>query len=388
MKFFSSKNFWFNLGLLFGSIVLSLILVEIVLRLTTPKVVEDDPVLGVRGAPASDWDMAGFRNEKVLTEAKVVALGDSQTEGNNASREEAWPQVLGRLMNKSVYQIAAGGYGPVQYNYLFDEALKKKPEIIIIGFYLGNDLLDAERLVYSRDYWKSWRLPGYQAVSSSTNYRLILSYGLEPGTLAYKFKLVRDWLRNYVYLYALAGNATRSWRENWGLASKLSDNLADVSRLSIERPDLVWVYEDAKVGTVLSPTYRLISVDLSEAKAQEGWRLTKRAISELVAKANKAQVRLIINVIPTKEAVYLTKMEKSGEPIPENFSAYWQAEKELNSLVGALCRELKIECVYPLGDLASSLTRGEKIYGITMDGHPLNTGYEVIARYLYKYLGR
>lgn len=386
MTFFYSKNFWLNGSLVAGSVVLALIFTEIILRLLSPAPIIEDPILGVRGAPAADWDEAGFRNEKVLTTASIVALGDSQTEGNNATREEAWPQVLGQLGSTTVYQLAAGGYGPIQYNYLFDQAVKKNPETIIVGLYLGNDLLDAERLVYTKDYWQEWRRNGYQSVASSTNYRLTLAYGLEPGTLAYQLKATRDWLRNNLRVYALAGNATRGLRESLGLAQKLPESLNDVSKLSAERPDLVWVYEDEQVGTVLSPIYRLGSVDLSQAKTAEGWRLTTRALTELATKAEDHKVRMIINVIPTKEAVYLLHLEKSGQKIPDSFKFYWKAEQQLVQEVRALCSSLQIECIFPLADLTAVLGRGEKIYGVTMDGHPLARGYEVIAKSVFNYL--
>ncbi len=386
MTFYYSKNFWLNGSLVVGSVILVLIFTEIILRLLSPAPIIDDPILGVRGAPSADWDEAGFRNEKVLESAKIVALGDSQTEGNNATREEAWPQVLGQLGSTTVYQMAAGGYGPLQYNYLFDQALKKNPEIIIVGLYLGNDLLDAERLVYSKDYWQSWRRDNYQSVASSTNYRLTLAYGLEPGTLAYKIKSSRDWFRNNVRVYALAGNATRGLRESLGLAQKLPQSLNEVSKLSAERPDLVWVYEDEKVGTVLSPIYRLGSVDLSQEKTAEGWRLTTQALTQLAAKAKNNKVRLIFNIIPTKEAVYLSHLEKSGKEIPDSFKFYWNAEQKLGQEVKTLCSSLGVECIFPLPDLTAALGRGEKIYGVTMDGHPLARGYEVIAESVFNYL--
>lgn len=388
MAFYRSKNFWLNLSLVLGGVIIALAGTEIVLRLSAPAPIVEDPILGVRGAPAADWDNDGFRNEKVLATAKIVALGDSQTEGNNATREEAWPQVLGGLASTTVYQMAAGGYGPIQYNYLFNDALKKKPEVIMVGLYLGNDLLDAERLVYGKEHWAAWRRADYQSVASSTNYRLTLAYGLEPGTWAYKLKAARDWLRHNLRLYALAGNSTRGLRETLGLAQKLSESLDDVNKLAAERPDLVWVYEDEKVGTVLSPIYRLGSVDLGQEKTAEGWRLTTRALTELATKARDSKTRLVINVIPTKEAVYLSKMEREGNKIPDNFKAYWAAEKNLNQKVRRLCGELKVECVFPLNDLAQALARGEKIYGLTMDGHPLAAGYAIIAKSLFNYLNR
>jgi hypothetical protein len=81
-----------------------------------------------------------------------VVLGDSQTHGNNASREKAWPQQLAAYTGSSTYQMAYGGWGPPQYRALVDDALALKPKIVIVALYAGNDLLDSVRFVYALDY--------------------------------------------------------------------------------------------------------------------------------------------------------------------------------------------------------------------------------------------
>ncbi|MCK6370549.1 MAG: hypothetical protein L6Q83_04325, partial [Gammaproteobacteria bacterium] len=70
-----------------------------------------DPVLGHRPSPLHpEHDSNGFRNRTVPESVDFVALGDSQTYGDNADRESAWPQQLSALTGRAIYNMAFGGY--------------------------------------------------------------------------------------------------------------------------------------------------------------------------------------------------------------------------------------------------------------------------------------
>src|SRR5262245_42445916 len=79
----------------------------------------DDPILGSRIKPqTTGHDALGFRNTEVPQSANVVAIGDSQTYGVSAGRDDSWPHQLGMLLSEPVYNMALGGYGPLQYLFL------------------------------------------------------------------------------------------------------------------------------------------------------------------------------------------------------------------------------------------------------------------------------
>ena len=61
------------------------------------------------------FDALGFRNRAVPIVADVVALGDSQTVGRNATLDWSWPALLAEKLpvkQPLVYNMASGGWGP------------------------------------------------------------------------------------------------------------------------------------------------------------------------------------------------------------------------------------------------------------------------------------
>lgn len=375
-----------NTAVVLAAFVTALIFVEIALRILFVDPIQEDSVLGHVMRSGGEWDADGFRNKEVLDTAEVVVIGDSQTEGNNATREEAWPQQYGVISGEEVYQFAVGGYGPAQYYALFNKALEKKPEKIFIGFYLGNDLLDAERMVYQYDAWKGLRNDEYTSQSSvdDVNYRLVLSSGLHPDSFQMKVLEIRTWIRNNVRTYALLGNATRSLREWMGVAKTSDEKQETLVALAEERNDLVYVYEEDPINTIMSPTYRLDTVDLSSEKAQEGWRITQEIFKRIHAEARSADVDVSIVIIPTKEMVYMEYVDtfKNSE-IPPQFDNYVYSEEVLSEEVRDFCTEYGIDCIFVRSDMAKALNDKKEIYGKTMDGHPNKNGYQVIAESVY-----
>jgi hypothetical protein len=90
-----------------------------------------------------DVDGAGFRNDDsaaLAASVDIIAIGDSHTYGTNVRSDQSWPQVLGRMRSRSVYNFGIGGYGIYQYDRLFDLALAKNPKWIILALYPVNDL--------------------------------------------------------------------------------------------------------------------------------------------------------------------------------------------------------------------------------------------------------
>src|SRR5262245_45630584 len=115
-----------NLAVLFITTALALLLCEWGARLflnpadfLSLNMVPDKILGGVPASRTSGFDEWGFRNKQVPSSVDIVAIGDSHTYGNTAKMAEAWPQVLGGLTRRSVYNMGLGGYGPNQYFHLF-----------------------------------------------------------------------------------------------------------------------------------------------------------------------------------------------------------------------------------------------------------------------------
>jgi len=193
-------------GLILVSTVVALLLGELILRHVVDPgdllfaTLVDDPVLGHRIKPhTTGHDALGFRNAVTPQRVNIVAIGDSQTYGVNAPRNGSWPHQIGVLLREPVYNMALGAYGPLEYLYLAkQEAMKLQPQQLLVGFYFGNDLLDACNVAHQRPFWYSWRELDSPKVCDPKNPR---SSHADPKK---RFTAVREWLSGHSVLYSLS----------------------------------------------------------------------------------------------------------------------------------------------------------------------------------------
>lgn len=348
-----------------------------------------DPILGLRPNSGADADLRGYRNREALATATVVALGNSMTLGGNATREEAWPQVYGVLATTTVYNMGASSYGTVQYFALLDRAIALAPRVVVIGFYTGNDVIGSYDMAYENEYWKWLRSEEYQPDEEAggiPDERIVVSMGIESGTLSYRTHELALRLREHSMAFARFADITRTLRERIGAAQTEEDNAKSRNLLAERRPDLVLSVEDKGIETSLNPVQQFEAIDLSRTKTEEGWRITRTLLREMSERAKQAGVKLVVMVIPTKEEVYLDYFRATKMVIPEGFSEYHSASVRLNEAIREFCSNEHIECFSSLPALSAALLRGERIFSNSKESHPLPAGYRVIAEVLDAHL--
>lgn len=388
------KNFFINSLIFFISLLLFLAIGEGVLRVLKPTPVQvgnPDPYLKYGPVPfQDDSDAVGWRNEKVLDRADIVAIGDSMTLGlGTPDMNDAWPQVVGRLASSSVYQMSRGGYGAVQYSHLAKLSLALEPKIAIIDFTFGNDLYDAYDIAYHMDAWKELRDPAYsvpeQPLTDATVRASILA-GAPVGSFSYHLFNLRQWFRYNIRLYAMLGDASREWRERLNLVDTADEKLAKVADLGKMDPNIAYVYDTKpEIKSILSPIYRLEAIDLGNSRTKEGWRITQDRFLEM-KKLYGDSTTLVIVEFPTKEAVYLELMMRSEGKIPPQFEEYFAKENELHEAFMRFCADNQIRCFSLRKSLVAELMKGRPVYKVVMDGHPPKEGYNAIGEIIYRYL--
>ncbi len=89
------------------------------------------------------WTEEGFRVPAWIAETyPVVALGDSYTEATNVGMP--WPDVLAREYQQPVKNLGFRGYGPQEEARIMEEyGVNHNPEVVVIGFFGGNDISNA-----------------------------------------------------------------------------------------------------------------------------------------------------------------------------------------------------------------------------------------------------
>jgi lysophospholipase L1-like esterase len=384
------KNFLKNSLLVIFSLALALALGEFVVRVYFPEETRKDDKLGFIGNPGGQIDHKGFRNSIGLSQADIVAIGDSQTYGNNAETPaEAWPQVLGGLQDKSVYQMAFGGYGPIQYRALFETAVAMQPERIIVGLYLGNDLHDAYSMACRNENWQDYCTADFvpeEGSQAARDAKLSTQYGLSPDSWRLKIIKIRLAIREKSRLYAFFGDATRGLREKIGLAEKKDDISKRINDFAASSPDsLLYEYGEG-LTTVMSDAYRLAALDPEDKRTKVGLEIIKRTFAEMKALAQEKGVAFTVVVIPTKEMVYYEYAKTSGRHDLARLDNITSKEKELSENIFSFFKEQDIAFRYVLPDLAQAISEGKAIYPKVLDGHPTALGYTVIAKSLDKFL--
>lgn len=284
---------------------------------------------------------------------------------------DAWPAVLGSIRGEKAYNLALGGYGPIQYLHLMRvRATALRPKLVVVGLYLGNDFVDTYNLVHSN---KNWSMYGSSSGPEFREPVFIIPYH-QPGKFLGEF---RDWLsRNYV-LYNVV---TRS---------PLFDFIRsrEITSRSTSGGDNHIVYRDALHNVLfdVSPNSRFL--DMNDARIKTAIKIVKRALVEMQSEAERIGTRFLVVIIPTKERVYANLLRQAGfvEKNLQLADALRQEDAVRNVIAGFL-EEVRIDFVDALPALEAEVVHRD-VYPL-IDPHPNVAGYRVIAEAIDRHLGR
>ncbi|MEO7335113.1 MAG: hypothetical protein ABIV63_00910, partial [Caldimonas sp.] len=330
-----------------------------------------DPILGHRiGPDTAGHDSLGFRNPRVPVQADVVVLGDSQTYGFGAAREGSWPQQLAGLLGGPVYSMALGGYGPMEYLYLMRNPAKKlQSKQFVVGFYFGNDLMDACYAVEGRTHWAGWRSSPAVACASASSF----AGGATPTK---RLGAWRDWLAGHSVLYGVLKATVLRRLATWEKDQAAAQVTQDVQMLWKDPAQ-------PATRTIFMPQQRLAVVDPESPGVQEGLRITKRAFEEMRDEAATQRARLLVVMIPTKERVYCAYLARSGAELPPAYARLCEAEERVAAELTRHLTASAITYTDALPALREQTMVHAQIYPTDAEGHPLPVGYSVIASVVF-----
>lgn len=349
-------------------------------QVSVPRKIED-PVLGHRPNPDFlEHDAKGFRNAGVPEPGQVdlVALGDSQTYGANVHRTEAWPQQLEGLTGLRVYNLSFGGYSPAHYLFLIDEALAFKPKKVITAVYFGNDILESFLFASREQHRKRF--------SPKDPQRFEQAIRMEKETpITRKVNLTS---RNPESFLAY---------ENTSLQQRLARNLKTVQyamelrkwftgRSTSPCGDEANNMPSHAAPSVLTPQYRLLTLDQRDIRVQEGLRITQEALATLDETLNQSGVDHLVMLIPTKERVYEELVLKVSPT--EAFLNLMENEKWAHDALIDFMRGKNIAHLSLLPALKKSLWVGKTPYQNSNDGHPSREGQRAIAECIADYFAK
>jgi len=276
--------------------------------------------------------------------------------------------------------MAMGGFGPVQYWVLIDDALELSPRVVIVGLYLGNDLYDAYHLTYTRDRYAALRDPQAPpaVVHDAVGPRADAIWNQEK---AFSDRFGRShpsqwtyWVRGHTALGRFL-NRAHLWPGSTDVPHLIDREWATTF------PEHGAVYEHGETRTVFTPAYRLLALDLDEPPIAEGLRISRIALRRIGERTASARCKLLVVLIPTKESVYAEAL-KDRVVFGDTFGRLVGMERRVRSRLAEGCVEDRLDCVDALPALAAAIRAGQAVYPTTTESHPNARGYLVLARFV------
>ena len=300
--------------------------------LTAEKWLLNDPFVKQRAKQllpdsgyAGPHDLLGFRNTHVPNYADVVLIGDSMTYGNNVPIWENWPSALKISLpsNISIYSMATGGWGSVQYYYAFLKSMVFSPKVIVVAFYTGNDAFESFDMVYGSKIWNEY-IPN----------------------------------------------------------DKLDINDLPKAVFPPPEQDQSEVIFSDGIKTIFTPKHRRISIKKSPA-IDAGYQIMINMAKEIHNICVRENKHIIFTVIPTKEYVYSKKIDTENMSMNDEYNRLISEESERLLQLKTAFEEMQ-GAVYV--DVASKLRDASvnpvALYLDDVNGHPIETGYNIIAKSL------
>lgn len=370
-------------------------------RQAVPRSLPDEEVGKVRNPEFFENDSRGFRNEEALDSAEIVTLGDSQTVGVNARREDAWPKQLQRMLGTPVYNMAVGGTGPGRYRYLVGDALELRPRWVLTGFYAGNDLwnslheyyildvpgmewrpkdpahvreIEARARIVNAEFADAARYLTYQSTSGArkegAGARAARGSSMSP---------VR-WLQNHSRTWGTARAIRSGIRQRSSTGERFNRRHWDQLVQAAQTDAGLVVYESPMVKTILHPGHRILGEDIErDPIIQEGLDLSLETLRRIDAEVKAGGARHMVVLIPSKEFVYAEALD----PRPASNSVMAtlsRCEAEIWRRTRDFLSENGIDFVDALPEMRRGVAEDVPLYPYSTQSHPDTRGYERIAR--------
>lgn len=362
----------------------------------------EDPVLGYRLSPYfPGLDKKGYRNESVLEQADILAIGDSFTYGYTVKIDKSWPAHLEKATGLSVYNTGVGGYGPCEHLGVFNELSELQRDLTVVALYLSNDLSDAYTSVYLEGRCPELKIKDEAVLAELETLRT--SAALREQAIALGMYEVP-----HPFLEGMPENNTMqtTWRDHSSLFSLLrtvnhrltdftlerfgASSGTDTFEMSAARKNAVTYEETDELKTVFrDPMIENLAIDQSDLRILEGRKITERAILAMQEQTKKRDSKLLVTIIPGKALVYDPVFANSDPEtlnLPDSFLRQIELEEQLRvNLIDFLTLQ-GIEFVDATPDLVKLVENNINPYYEYSNEHPNENGYLAIANAIQKKL--
>ena len=355
---------------------------------------------GVLHRFAFQTDDEGFRNPRVRERIDVAALGDSFTDAMTLPIEDAWPTRLERQTGLAVQNYGTAGFGPQQELLaLKDYAARHHPRLVVLAYFAGNDLFDAEAFDEFARSNGATRRPdqGWQikdVVSRADNWFLVSAL---RATGAWVSKLERAEAR----VAATPAGGSDKTRPTSATAGPAATDAPAAAGVSFDRGMFTAAVNGHAMRWAFMPPYlNTLTFSDRDLAARKGWAVTQQTIGEMQDVARGVGATFVVMFLPFKSQVYLPWLAQSQAApelsrdlqfyLPDNpgtpdVAQMLRNRLAQNRLMRRFCDERGIALLDTTDALTARFTAGENVY-FPDESHLNEAGHAIVADTLAAYL--
>lgn len=332
-------------------------------------------------------DGEGFRNAAIRDAIDVAALGDSFTDALTMAAEDSWPAQLERRLGLIVQNYGTAGFGPQQERLVLqDYALTHHPRVVVLAFFAGNDIRDAERF---EEFERG-------------------DHNVTQPTIGWPIRDVVIRADTWYVTSALQAAARAATADAATPANTVADASGgpSVSPSPAETPHFdrgvftVPVNGHALRFAFMPPYLNLLRYSEDDLAARRGWTLALENIRAMQRVSSAAGARFVLMFIPFKSQVYLPLLERTfpGEdlakalhfslpdmPAPPDLALLSRNRLAQNALMRRFCAGAGIPYLDLTTALQERVENGENMY-FPDDSHLNEAGEALTAATLAGFL--
>jgi lysophospholipase L1-like esterase len=331
-------------------------------------------------------DAEGFRNPVTRDRFEIAALGDSFTDAMTMAVDASWPMQLEQRLGVAVQNYGTAAFGPQQeLRVLKDFVAPHKPHVVVLAFFAGNDIFDAEAF----DAFE--RSGGAQAQT-------------EPG-----WRIKDTISRADTWYLVSAVRAAAAWwsgQEHTGrsAAERLPVSISEHGTgepASFDRGMFAVTVGNHRLRWALMPPYlNTLNFSEQELAGRRGWSLTRGVIADMQNVSRSFGAEFVVMFIPFKSQVYLPILERAfsredlhsafrfyldGSRRPVDLDAMHRNRLAQNDMMRQLCNDARIPFLDTTAALERVVTSGENVY-FPDESHLNERGEAVLADALSAFL--
>jgi lysophospholipase L1-like esterase len=328
-------------------------------------------------------DGEGFRNAVIRPAIEIAALGDSFTDALTMAEKDAWPAQLERRLGVAVQNYGTAGFGPQQERLVLEDfALAHHPRVVVLAFFAGNDIRDAERF---EEFEQGDHTVTQQALGWPIRDVVIRA---DSWYLTSAFQAVTARTAGAVSAMGLAEPASRA------TASPAEPPPFDRGIFTVRVNDrtLRWAF--------MPPYLNLLNFSSADLAARRGWTLALENIRGMQRASRDAGAQFVLMFIPFKSQVYLPLLERNfsrddlaralqfylhDSPAAPDVARLSRNRLAQNDLMRRFCQEAGIPFLDLTDALQDRVERGENMY-FPDDSHLNEAGEAVAATVLAEFL--